>query len=237
MGKAIIQEIRQELKKHIDQEYHDGAKRYIKEGITLLGVKTPIVREIAAKYFSRIKTKTKEEIFNLCEDLLKSGYSEERTIAFNWAFRLKKHYILSDFYIFDSWLKKYVSNWGACDDFCTHAFGRFIFHFPEFVPEVKEWTKSNNRWLRRASAVIMIYSIRRKKYFETVFEIADTLLLDEDYLVQKGYGWMLKEASNLYPQEVFRYVMKNKAEMPRTSLRYAIEKLSPELKKKAMKKD
>ncbi len=237
MGEVIIQEIRQELKKHIDQKYHDGAKRYVKEGITLYGVKTPIVREIASKYFSRIKTKNKKEIFNLCEDLLKSGYSEERTIAFDWAFHLKKHYIASDFYIFESWLKKYVSNWGACDDLCTHAFGRFIFHFPEFLPKVKEWTKSNDRWLRRASAVIMIYSIRRKKYFETVFEIADTLLLDEDYIVQKGYGWMLKEASNLYPQEVFRYVMKNKAEMPRTSLRYAIEKLSPELKKKAMKKD
>lgn len=48
---------------------------------------------------------------------------------------------------------------------------------------------------------------------------------------------MLKEASNLYPQEVFRYVMRHRAEMPRTALRYAIEKLSPELKKKAMVKD
>ena len=233
----IIQEIRQEILKYIDNEYRDSARRFIKEGITLHGVKTPIVRKISQKYFSKIRTKTKEDILHLCEDLLEFGYSEERTIAFDWAFRLKGKYEASDFYMFESWLKKYVSNWGACDDFCTHAFGAFIFQFPNFRPNVQYWTKSNNRWLRRASAVVMIYSIRRDKYLNTIFKIADMLLTDQDYMVQKGYGWMLKEASNLYPEKVFKYVMKHKQKMPRTALRYAIEKLSPGLKKEAMVKD
>jgi 3-methyladenine DNA glycosylase AlkD len=237
LGEAIIQEIRQELKKYIDQEYHDGAKRYIKEGITLHGVQTPIVRKISTKYFSRIKTEPKDNIFQLCEDLLKSDYSEERTIAFDWAFRLRKQYSASDFYIFELWLKKYVSNWGACDDLCVHTFGEFIFQFPEFLTKVKEWAKSSSRWLKRTSAVVLIYSLRRGKYLETAFEIADSLLLDDDYLVQNGYGWMLKVVSNSYPDEVFNYVMKHKAEMPRRALRYAIEKLSPGLKKKAMSKE
>jgi 3-methyladenine DNA glycosylase AlkD len=56
-------------------------------------------------------------------------------------------------------------------------------------------------------------------------------------MVQKGYGWMLKEASNKYPQEVFNYVLKHRREMPRTALRYAIEKLSPALRKEAMKRE
>jgi len=56
-------------------------------------------------------------------------------------------------------------------------------------------------------------------------------------MVQKGYGWMLKEASNKYPKEVFDYVMRNKKEMPRTALRYAIEKLSPEFRREAMKRE
>lgn len=232
----IVQEIRKELKKHADPKYHDVVKRFVKEELILFGVRTPIVRKISAKYFSRIRKKSKEEIFNSCEDLLESGYGEERTVAFDWAFRLRKHYTTSDFPLLESWLKKYVSNWGACDDLCTHAFGALIYQFPEFFPNLKKWAKSNNRWLRRASAVIMIYSIRRGKYLETVFEIADILLLDQDIMVQKGYGWMLKEASNLYPQKVFRYVMKHKEEMPRTSLRYAIEKLPPELKKETMAK-
>ena len=75
------------------------------------------------------------------------------------------------------------------------------------------------------------------KYLANVFEMADNLLMDQDVMVQKGYGWMLKEASNHYPEEVFSYVMKHKKEMPRTSLRYAIEKLPPEQRKEAMKRE
>ena len=55
-------------------------------------------------------------------------------------------------------------------------------------------------------------------------------------MVQKGYGWMLKEASNIFQKQVFDYVMKRKNKMPRTSLRYAIEKMPQSMKKKAMKK-
>jgi 3-methyladenine DNA glycosylase AlkD len=68
-------------------------------------------------------------------------------------------------------------------------------------------------------------------------EIADILLLDKDDMVQKGYGWMLKVASNHEPNKVFEYVMRHKREMPRTALRYAIEKLSPDLRKQAMAKE
>jgi len=108
--------------------------------------------------------------------------------------------------------------------------------------------KSKNRWVKRASAVVHIYptnklsSFRKdiiknsQKYLTDIFKIADILLLDQDDLVQKGYGWMLKEASNVFPQEVFKYVMKHKATMPRTALRYAIEKLPAKLKKQAMAK-
>jgi len=232
----IIREIRKELKKHVEKKYRDGAERYVKEGIILYGVRAFTVRKMAARYFVRIKAKKKEEIFELCEELLKSDYSEEKTIAFSWAFRTKKQYAPRDFFIFEKWLKKYVTNWGQCDDFCRHAFGELIDQFPRFLPEVKKWTESKNRWFRRAAAVIMIYPVRKRKYLNTIFEIADRLLLDDDYLVQKGYGWMLKDASICYPQEVFNYVMKNKSKMPRTALRYAIERYSSAMKKKAMSK-
>ena len=69
-----------------------------------------------------------------------------------------------------------------------------------------------------------------------MFEIADILLLDSDDMVQKGYGWMLKVASKEHLDEIFRFVTDHKAEMPRTALRYAIEKMPAEMKAKAMKK-
>jgi 3-methyladenine DNA glycosylase AlkD len=90
--------------------------------------------------------------------------------------------------------------------------------------------------MRRASAVTLILPARKGNFLKDVFEISDRLLKDKDDLVQKGYGGMLKEASKAHQQEVFEYVMKNRREMPRTALRYAIEKFPKDLRDKAMEK-
>lgn len=236
----LIQEISKELENRADPEEKRKRtrweKQYQKEP-KLHGLPSPTVRKISAKYFSRTKRKTKGELFRFCGELLSSGYAEETTIAFDWAFRLRRQYEESDFHVFESWLKEYVHSWGTCDDLCTHAFGAFIFQFPKFISNVKEWTRSPNRWIRRASAVVAIYSVRRQKHLKEIFEIADILLTDPDVMVQKGYGWMLKETSNHYPKEVFDYVIRHRREMPRTALRYAIEKLPLDLKEEAMKKE
>ena len=88
----------------------------------------------------------------------------------------------------------------------------------------------------RASAVSLIIPARKGLFLDTIFEIADNLLLDKDDLVQKGYGWMLKAASESHQQQVFDYIMKNKIKMPRTALRYAIEKMPKNFKIIAMEK-
>jgi 3-methyladenine DNA glycosylase AlkD len=95
---------------------------------------------------------------------------------------------------------------------------------------------SENRWTRRAAAVVQIYGLRRERGPDEAFVIADRLLMDDDPLVQKGYGWMLKEASKRAPRRVFDYVMAHKDVMPRTALRYAIEKLDAALRRQAMAK-
>ena len=76
----------------------------------------------------------------------------------------------------------------------------------------------------------LILPARKGDFLDDVFEISDLLLLDGDDLVQKGYGWLLKEASKSHQQEVFEYVMRKKAVMPRTALRYAIEKMPQNLR-------
>jgi len=108
--------------------------------------------------------------------------------------------------------------------------------YPAFIEELKEWTQSKNRWLRRAAAVSLIVPAKKGHFLKDVFEITDQLLLDEDDLVQKGYGWLLKVTSHLHQKEVFDYVMKNKENMPRTALRYAIEKMPQFLRLEAMKR-
>jgi 3-methyladenine DNA glycosylase AlkD len=91
--------------------------------------------------------------------------------------------------------------------------------------------------MRRAAAVSLIVPAKHGKYLDDVLEIADLLLTDNDDMVRKGYGWLLKEASRKHQKEIFDYVMRNKESMPRTALRYAIELMPKELKAGAMTKD
>ena len=161
---------------------------------------------------------------------------EESFVASMWTEKLAQVFIPADFTILEKWVHNYVTNWASCDTLCNHTVGDFIQKYPEYIAELKKWAKSENRWVKRAAAVSLIIPARRGKFLADIFEIADILLLDRDDMVQKGYGWMLKEASKPYQKEVFDYVMHHKAVMPRTALRYAIEKMPPSLRAEAMEK-
>ncbi len=232
----ILSDIRRDLESSIDEKTKNGYQSFFKEEVKVYGVKTQIVTKIAKKYFDKIKEKDKKEIFSLCEELLESDYCEEAFIAFEWAYSFRKYYSADDFSVFEGWVEKYVNNWAKCDTLCNHTLGSFIEQFPQYIDNLKTWTKSENRWLRRASAVTLILPARKGSFLNDVFEICDSLLKDGDDLVQKGYGWLLKETSKSHQKEVFEYIMNNKKDMPRTALRYAIEKLPKDLRDTAMKK-
>ncbi len=237
----ILKEVRQELKANIEKKYRDDNQKYFKEKISCYGVRTPIVRKIAKKYFKQIKHLSKKEIFALSEEFFKNQYNEEATIAIQWVGELSKQFEKSDFKIFENWLTKYIDNWGKDDDFCLHIIHPMMEKYPDLIDKVKFWSHSKNMWLKRASAVSFITTIGNfyatRHNLKDIFEVAKTLLHDKEDLVQKGYGWMLKSASVHNQKEVFEFVMKHKSGMPRTALRYAIEKMPANLKKQAMLKD
>ena len=87
-----------------------------------------------------------------------------------------------------------------------------------------------------AEAIFMGLRKRKGIFLNEIREIATILLMDEEDMVQKGYGWMLKAASQAHQKEVFDFVIGNKAKMSRTALRYAIEKMPANLKAMAMEK-
>jgi 3-methyladenine DNA glycosylase AlkD len=230
----IILNIRKELAQNSDQKTRESGKRFFKEAVKMYGVKTATVLKICKAYFNQIKNRSKAEIFGLCEILWQSGYLDESFIACEWSYALREKYEPKDFKLFESWINGHISNWASCDTLCNHTMGAFLEMYPEYLPQLKTWAKSKNRWTRRASAVSLIVPAKRGNFLKEVFEISDILLLDQDDMVQKGYGWLLKVASQAHEKEVFDYVMKNKNKMPRTALRYAIEKMPKALKEKAM---
>ncbi len=234
----ILKGVKQELNQHIDSKYRDGERRFSKEAIKNFGVRLPERRKIAAKFWPEVKTLNKAELFNLADKIFNSGYNELTTIASNWIWRRREKFQPEDFNLFAGWIARYFDNWAKVDDFCTHSLGYLVNQYPELTKELLKWTDSTNRWTRRAAAVSLIYPFgQRKKYLPMIFKVAGKLLIDKDDMVRKGYGWMLKEASKYNQKKVFEFVMKHKDKMPRTALRYAIEKLPVRLKLKAMAKD
>jgi len=232
----IIAQVRKELITNGNEKVKKSGERYFREEVRLHGLQSADVGRIGKAWYCSIKDRTKEEIFTLCEELWKSGFMEEGFIACNWSYYVHRQYEPSDILVFEKWIRNFVSNWATCDTLCNHTVGTLLEMYPEKVSFLKRWAIDPGRWVKRASAVSLIIPARKGLFRDDIFEIADILLMDPDDMVQKGYGWMLKAASRADNTDVFNYVMKNKADMPRTSLRYAIEKMPENLKRLAMAK-
>jgi 3-methyladenine DNA glycosylase AlkD len=233
---VTLSALRRTLQENADERLQSVHRRFFKEPVACYGYRAADVDKIAKTYFAQLKDCSKNDVFALCETLWQSGMMEESHIACRWTEALHTQYEPADFAVFERFVTRYVSNWAACDTLCNHTVGAFVMKYPAFVHELKRWATSTNRWTKRAAAVSLIVPARKGLFLHDIFEIADTLLLDADDLVQKGYGWMLKCAGTAHEQAVFDYVISKKAVMPRTAYRYAIEKMLPARKAAAMKK-
>lgn len=232
----IVEQVREALIKSADEKTMASSQNFFREKIQFYGVKVPTVNKISKEFFAKVKHRSKADILSACELFWQSGIIEETFVACNWSYAIEKLYEPEDFSVFERWIKTYVNNWASCDTLCNHTVGEFIEKYPEFVDKLKEFTESDNRWVRRAAAVTLIVQARKGLFLSHILEIATRLLTDTDDLVQKGYGWLLKAASEAHRDEIFDFVIQNKATMPRTALRYAIEKMPQDMRAKAMEK-
>jgi len=232
----ILDKVRRELREASDEKTRETGLRFFKEEVSLYGIRAKTVSEIARTNYALIKERPIQDILRLCDSMWQSGMMEETFVACMWSEKLAGKLAGEDFKTLERWVHKYVNNWASCDTLCNHTVGDFIQKYPGFISELKRWARSGNRWVKRASAVSLIIPARKGKFPDDIFEIATILLTDRDDMVQKGYGWMLKEASKPWQKEVFDFVIRNKAVMPRTALRYAIEKMPPNLRAKAMER-
>jgi len=233
----IIDKIRAELIANSNEALQKTSQHFFKESIRCYGIKSATVVNIGKEHFKALKNLPKAVVFSLCDELWQSGMIEESFVACHWSYAVCKKYTPDDLPIFEKWINNYVDNWASCDTLCNHTVGKFVEMYPESISELKRWATSTNRWMKRASAVSLIIPARHGMFLKDIIEIADILLMDNDDMVQKGYGWMLKAASQAHQKEIFEYVMSKKTVMPRTALRYAVEKMPAELKSKAMDKN
>ena len=232
----IISKIRKRLAEVSDEKIKKQTEHFFREEVRSYGLKSANLRKLSKEFLAEVPDRSKENIFRLCEDLFSSGYLEECGIACLWSESVRKQFVAEDIVIFEKWIGKYVSNWAVCDTFCNHTVGELVMKYPDEILNLRRWARSTNRWMRRASAVSLIIPARKGMFLSEIFEIAGALLTDTDDMVQKGYGWMLKAASEAHRQEIYDFVMSKRSVMPRTAFRYAIEKMPPAMRAKAMEK-
>lgn len=241
--------IHEALSSLADEQTRLAGERFFKETVRMYGVKSADVHRIEKEVWQELRAWAKADVWALCDAFWQSGYFEQGQIAAMLSHRLHKRFEPTDFYTFERWVRDEVTNWAACDALCNHTMGDFVTMYPARVADLKRWTASENRWMRRAAAVSLIVPARRGLFLEDALQIADALLLDPDDLVQKGYGWLLKAASmsesfvkgtadvrQAHLDAVFQFVLDRRTTMPRTALRYAIEKMPADLRAEAMRR-
>lgn len=193
------------------------------EGDIFIGLKVPVQRKIAGQF---LELNLKD-----LQTLLNSKIHEERLISllilvtkYNKADEKEKE-IIYRFYIKNS---KKVNNWDLVDLSAPKIVGIHLSNRDRKV--LYEYANSNNLWKRRIS-VISTYSFIKSNDFATTLEISDILLNDDHDLIHKAVGWMLREVGKQNMNTLEKFLKTRYSKMPRTMLRYSIEKF-PEVKRK-----
>ncbi|MCX6655353.1 MAG: DNA alkylation repair protein [Candidatus Bathyarchaeota archaeon] len=225
----VVDAIHHDLLTVCTEKMREAQSRYFKEQVTFLGCSLPQCNRISNAWSKKLKMDgwVYDDILLIAEALMKAGTFEEGVVGLNLVSHYKKYFRESDFNVFERWLRDYVSNWAHTDSIAPHVIGELLEKYPGLTESIFKWTKSDNRWMRRASAVTYVLHARHGKFHEAIFRTADALLGDEDNMVRKGLGWMLKCASQADEPAVVSYLMKNRERTTRLVLRYATEKVSP----------
>jgi 3-methyladenine DNA glycosylase AlkD len=188
--------------------------------------RAPQIQRIARDVYPHVKKMSVADRDRLCNDLWASRRFEEGALVCYLYRRFQKQCGAREFALFTRWLDRYVDNWGLTDGLSLWLLGASIENAPALIDKLDSWTRSKNRWKRRAAAVALVYSAKRGEHTRAILRIAAPLIEDEDDMVQKGVGWLLKETYPKKPVEVVRFLIANRAKTTRLVLRYAAEKMT-----------
>lgn len=215
--------------KNLQRFFKTGKGQY-GEGDIFLGIKVPVQRQVAKKYWKDINLKDIQELLN-------SKIHEYRLVGLLILiekYHKAKKESLKKREIFEFYLKntKNINNWDLVDLSAPNIVGDFL--QKEGKEILRSLAKSENLWERRISIISTISFIKKRNFGETL-AISDMLLHDEQDLIHKAVGWMLREVGKKNKKVLELFLSTRYNEMPRTMLRYSIEKFSKEERDKYLK--
>jgi 3-methyladenine DNA glycosylase AlkD len=195
------------------------------EGDKFMGLSVPAQRKVALTY---AQAATLEDI----DQLLKNELHEVRQTSLmilGWMFEKANDDLKRQIYTFYLNHTQFINNWDMVDGSAPTIVGQFILTHPQEKKRLLTLIKSTNMWERRI-AMVATYAFIKAKELEIVFQLAEKLLIDKQDLIHKAMGWMLREAGKVDRVALERFLDKYASTMPRTALRYSLEKFDSDTK-------
>jgi len=227
MASDVTKNIQAYLRKVADPTFKDRSRRFFTEPIRPLGVPihgcTRAVADAVVKAKAAGTPITLEDSKLAAKELYSTGILEEQFCANVLLARMQKQFGEDDIDFFKSIISKYVDNWACCDGLCSIA-GKVYERYPKQAQKLAMWSKSKNRWEKRASLVCLVVQVRRGLFIDLVYSNVSTMLYDSDDLVRKANGWALRQAGKFDEKRLVSFLEKH-AGMPAITLSYAMEKL------------
>ncbi len=221
-----VSDIRNELKNSITPGKAEVLSRFFKtgkgeygEGDIFIGVMVPDIRRVAKKF--------KEIELPDLQKPIKSKIHEERLCAALILTYKKLNKDIVDFYLKNT---AYLNNWDIVDLTAPKILGRWLVMNPSDRDILYKFAKSESLWERRI-AIISTHEFIRRDDFDDTLKISEILLNDKHDLIHKAVGWMLREIGKRDQKTEEKFLKKYYKKMPRTMLRYAIERFDESLRK------
>lgn len=226
--------VHQFLLEHADARFAEGQRRFFRHEVKTYGVRGDAAKEIARQVYAEVKRWPALQREELMERLWKLGRLESGAVVCYVMRRFAGTFGEREFRLFEDWLDRHVRNWAHTDGVASWLVAACLANDPSLMERVWEWTDSPNRWKRRAAAVSLLQEAKQGRHTEFVLRVAQKLLPERDDMVEKGVGWLLKEAYPRRPAEVAAFLLRGRNAASRLTLRYAAEKMTAADRRKVL---
>jgi len=201
---------------------------YFKPGerVRFFGVRTPRVREILGDAYGRVRGAwTLRDAVTFCELCVRRRELEIRGVGTELLGKFATVYEACLLHRVRRWLVAgHLDNWASVDSMAGSVVAPLLERFPGLMDELTGWSASGNLWVRRTSVVALVPSARHGRYLDEAYRVVGWLLGDREDLMHKAMGWLLREAGKTDAARLERFLLDHGAAVPRTTLRYAIER-------------
>jgi 3-methyladenine DNA glycosylase AlkD len=233
----IADHVRRVLKDGGSAPHSEGVQHFFKEEIQSRGWYTAELRRVAVRFRRTIsKEQGLEFLINVADDLFQGTVLEEKVFAVFLLQTLTNQLGDDEFKLLESWLDR-ISSWADHDALVHYLIAPMVAAKPARVKRIFEWARSQDRWHRRAACVALVQGTRQKMFFSDIQRLSDKLLSDEDDMVQKGLGWLLRETAKAAPAATVPYLLRIRDRAPRLVLRTASETLRPDIRKRILARE